>query len=270
MTTNTKHDLAETPSSARTPDAVVSFRDVLGIRVAAATADVMRAHIEQRLDAEERLAVAFLNAHGSNVAARTPEFRAALDGMLVLNDGIGVDIAARVLYGDAFPANLNGTDFVPYFLAATATQHRIYLLGGRSGVAQRAAAAVARLAPHHEIAGTRDGYFAADEVAPLLADIRRTGADLLLVALGNPAQELFLARHFARSGCRLAFGVGALFDFLAGEVPRAPPVLRRARLEWAYRLSIEPRRLWRRYLVGNARFLTRVALARLARRAQRA
>lgn len=270
MAANTRPDLAVAPLTARASDAVVSFRDVLGIRVAAATADVMCTHIEQRLKSGEHFAVAFLNAHGSNVAAYTPEFRTALDGMLVLNDGIGVDIAARVLSGDAFPANLNGTDFVPYFLQTTATRHRIYLLGGRPGVAVRAATALARLAPHHEIVGTRDGYFAAGEITNVLAGIRRTDADLLLVALGNPRQEMFLARYLASSGCRLAFGVGALFDFVAGEVPRAPQVLRRARLEWAYRLSIEPRRMWRRYLVGNARFLTRVVIARLARRAARA
>ena len=83
-------------------------------------------------------------------------------------------------------------------------------------------------------------------------------ADVLLVAMGNPKQELFIQEHLAATGCILGIGVGALFDFLAGNVPRATARVQRWRLEWLYRLVQEPRRLAGRYLVGIPVFLTRI------------
>src|SRR6185295_17459653 len=91
-----------------------------------------------------------------------------------------------------------------------------------------------------------------------VAEIKASGADLLLVAMGNPAQEFWIERHLAATGCRLGIAVGALFDFLAERVSRAPMGLRRLRLEWLYRLALEPGRLWRRYLIGNPLFLARL------------
>ena len=88
--------------------------------------------------------------------------------------------------------------------------------------------------------------------------IRAAGADIVLVAMGNPDQELWLRGNLAATGCRLGFAVGALFDFVAGEAQRAPVWVRAARLEWVYRLIREPRRLWCRYVMGNPVFILRV------------
>jgi exopolysaccharide biosynthesis WecB/TagA/CpsF family protein len=241
-------------------------RDVLGVKVATGRADTVVAAIEQRLEAGEIVKLAFLNAHASNLAAGDARFRAALDRFLVLNDGLGLAIASRVIDGRPFPQNLNGTDFVPRLLATTRHSFRLFLLGARPGIAERAAARIADIAPHHAIAGVRDGFFAAEATTQVVAQIRAAETDALLVALGNPAQEIFIAEQAEAAGVRLAVGVGALFDFLAGEVPRAPRALRRAGLEWAFRLAIEPGRLWRRYLLGNPRFLARVVAARLTAR----
>jgi alpha-1,3-mannosyltransferase len=237
--------------------------DILGIPVLAATTAKAVSLIDGRFDGGARTGVAFLNAHGSNLAARDPAFAEALRAMLVLNDGVGVDIAARVLAGSRFPENLNGTDFVPAFLRGTRQAHRIFLLGGRPGVAERARDALAAANPRHAFVGVRHGYFAPSEADAVAAEIRASGATLLLVALGNPAQEVWIGRNLEATGARLAFGVGALFDFLAGEVSRAPAAIRRARLEWAWRLALEPKRLFRRYVLGNPLFLMRVARAKL-------
>jgi exopolysaccharide biosynthesis WecB/TagA/CpsF family protein len=91
-----------------------------------------------------------------------------------------------------------------------------------------------------------------------LALLKGQPVDLLLVAFGNPRQEIWIAERITHEHAHLAIGVGALFDFLAGEVQRAPRWLRAARLEWAYRLMLEPARLWRRYVLGNPAFLLRV------------
>jgi alpha-1,3-mannosyltransferase len=202
--------------------------------------------------------VAFANAHVLNVAAGNERFRQLLHRCVVFNDGIGTDIASRVLYGTPFPSNLNGTDFVPRYLRETQHRFRIFLLGSETDVVERAAARLLQLHPQHHIVGLHSGYFPMDRGDRVAARVRATGADVILVGMGNPRQELWLDEHLSATGCRLGFAVGALFDFLAGTVPRAAPWMRRARLEWVHRLLCEPRRLARRYLLGNPAFLLRV------------
>lgn len=233
-------------------------RDILGVTVTSAPMAEMIADLNRRMDAGARIRLAFLNAHTSNVAGKDPVFKAALSEFIVLNDGVGVDIAARRLHGARFPENLNGTDFVPAFLTQSKQPKRLFLFGGRQGVAADAARHIAGIAPQHVIAGARHGYFQPSEEAAIVAEIASAKPDILLVALGNPAQELFIARHFEALGCRMAIGVGALLDFLSGRVARAPAIFRKARIEWVWRLGREPGRLWRRYLLGNSQFLWRV------------
>lgn len=210
--------------------------------------------------------VAFLNAHCANIAARNSSYADALaTADMVLPDGIGVEIAARML-GDGFAENLNGTDFTPALLREAALRGKsVFLLGGRPGVAEDAARNLCRAIPGLRIAGTRDGYDGiADETATFAA-INKARPDILLVALGVPAQDVWLARNAHRLDAGLSLGVGALFDFLAGRVARAPAAVRRARCEWIWRLAMEPRRMAGRYLAGNASFLARAALHALSR-----
>ena len=122
-----------------------------------------------------------------------------------------------------FPENLNGTDFGPNYLRATRHRYRIFLLGAKPGTAERAARRLAAICPQHEIVGCHHGHFDHDQVAELIDRIRRSKAEVLLVAMGNPKQELFIQKYLAATGCTLGIGVGALFDFLAGNVPRAKP-----------------------------------------------
>lgn len=111
--------------------------------------------------------------------------------------------------------------------------------------------------PGLRVAGTRDGFDGAADEAAAIRAINASGADILLVAMGVPRQDVWLARNAHRLAPGLCLGVGALFDFLAGRVARAPLALRRARLEWAWRLAMEPRRMAGRYLVGNVTFMGR-------------
>ncbi|WP_119422662.1 WecB/TagA/CpsF family glycosyltransferase [Desertibaculum subflavum] len=243
----------------------IDRRSVLGVPVMAAGAGKAIEHIDRALEAGQAGIVAFLNSHAANIAARDGELRHSLRRATVLNDGIGLDLASRILFGRAFPANLNGTDFVPAYLARTRHRHRMFLLGARPDVAAAAAERFADRFPQHEVVGWQHGYFPDDEGSAIAQQIRDSGADLVLVALGNPRQEIWAARHFAATGARLAFCVGALFDFAAGAVPRAPLWIRRLRAEWIFRLAIEPRRMWRRYLIGNVAFLARVLRQRARR-----
>jgi alpha-1,3-mannosyltransferase len=234
-------------------------RTILGVPIVVDTVAEAIGQLDSRFQVGEPAVVAFANAHALNLAARNAEFRGLLRRCIVFNDGFGADIASRVLYGSRFPANLNGTDFMPLYLDQTKHRFRIFLLGGRPGVAKRAAIRLSELYPQHQIVGWGSGYFLAEEAQTIADVIRATKADIVLAGMGNPRQELWLDSHLAATGCRLGFAVGALFDFLAGEVPRAASWVRAARLEWVYRLSCEPRRLWSRYILGNPTFLLRVA-----------
>jgi alpha-1,3-mannosyltransferase len=233
-------------------------RTILDVPVFVGTEAEAVEKIDAEYEKQKSTIVAFANANALNVAAVDSGFRDVLKRCLVMNDGIGVDAASRILFGSRFPQNLNGTDFVPNYLKNTRRSHRIFFLGSSSGVAERAASRLIAACGRHQIAGCQNGYSRANDDAAIVSAIRRSQADIVLVAMGNPAQEMWLAENLEATGCRLGFGVGALFDFLSGDVTRAPSWVRSARLEWGYRLLREPGRLWRRYVLGNPIFLMRV------------
>ena len=204
----------------------------------------------------------FANAHTVNLARRQPGVREVLARMTLFNDGIGLDLASRLLYGAAFPENLNGTDFTPALLASLPAGMRVYLLGGAPGVAEGARDALGRLFPAINVVGVRDGYFAAGEAAAVAAAVRAAAPQLVLVAMGQPRQEQWAVTHLDQCGGVLLC-IGAYLDFVSGRMPRAPALVRRMRAEWAYRLVLEPRRLAGRYLIGNIVFMVAALRQRL-------
>ena len=240
--------------AARAAFGLDSLKTILGISVLAIRWDDAVALLN-RLIAERRFTkVSFLNAHNANIACSDPDFAEALDDFLILPDGIGVDLAATILYGAPFPDNLNGTDLTPAVLDHASCPLRIFLLGSPEGVAEQAATVLAARYPRHQIVGTQHGFFTEGEEEALVARIVASGANLLLVGMGHPRQEMFAARHWRRiAGATMC--IGAFLDFTAGRVSRAPGWVRAARAEWLYRLAIEPRRMARRYLIGNIVFL---------------
>jgi alpha-1,3-mannosyltransferase len=233
-------------------------RRILDVSVTVSTKNEVVAELDKRFEDNTNTLVAFANANCLNIAYREPRVRAALGDAIVLNDGIGIDIASKLLFGVQFPDNLNGTDFTPYYLQHSRHRFRVFLLGGGRDVAERAAKLLAKRYSWHQIVGWHNGYFLRSDDTRVAQTISASGADVVLVAMGNPDQELWLRANFSATGCRLGFAVGALFDFMAGEAQRAPLWVRTARFEWIYRLAREPRRLWRRYVLGNPIFILRV------------
>lgn len=209
----------------------------------------------------------FLNAHTANIATTRPDFTEALKSFIVLPDGIGVDIGSKLLYGAPFPANLNGTDFVPALLIATRKPLKIGILGTTEKNARLATEAFSRLAPQHQFHFISDGFFNQQAEGRILADLRRLQPDILLVALGVPRQEMWIHSKLTKDHCTMPIAVGALLDFISGSMPRAPLWLRKMRLEWLFRLSLEPRRLFARYVLGNPIFLFRILRQKLNERA---
>lgn len=247
-------------SLAPLPDGIsLPVRWIGPVAVAAVDAPTAIAVLTDRLDGMNFTRIAFANAHCVNVAADDPNYRARLAEFTVFADGIGVDLASKMLHGTPFPDNLNGTDFVPRFLGALPGRRSVALVGAAPGVAELAAENLRRVFPQHDFQAISDGFFKDGlETEIVLARLRRFSPDITLVALGVPRQELFIARHLTIHETTLAIGVGALLDFMSGRVVRAPLVWRTLRLEWLFRLMLEPARLWGRYVVGNPRFLLRI------------
>jgi len=206
-----------------------------------------------------RKLMAFVNPDCLNIAWQDAGYRGVLlSADRVLPDGIGIHLGCRML-GVALRANVNGTDMFPILCEAAARERLpIYLLGARPGVAQAAADNMVKRFPGLRIAGTRDGFFLPAEEASVVETINGSGARILLVAFGVPRQELWLARWRDQLVPPVMMGVGGLFDFYSGRIPRAPVWMRDMGLEWVYRLMQEPGRMWRRYVIGNPLFLLRV------------
>lgn len=205
------------------------------------------------LEARHKVALFFANTNFI-VQCRAQLPRMKDEAVIIVNDGVGLDIAARILSGERFVDNLNGTDFTPYFFKTCTRPLRVFLLGGKEEVLQRAAD-YARHQLGQVVVGACDGYHDMGDLRRLIAAINRSAPDMVLVALGNPIQEEWILEHRQALDARIVMGVGALFDFWAGAKPRAPALMRKLRLEWFYRLCLEPRRLMRRYTVDIARFL---------------
>jgi N-acetylglucosaminyldiphosphoundecaprenol N-acetyl-beta-D-mannosaminyltransferase len=204
--------------------------------------------------------VVLANAHTLNLAYSNLEYQKCLQqAAMVLRDGIGVKLAS-ILAGQPLCWNFVGTDFIPRLLAELCKDKvGVFLFGAKPGVAQAAARHLQSHYPPLAIVGCEHGYLPREEWdSTIVSRINCTRPHILLVALGNPLQEQWIAKNLARLDIKVAIGVGALFDYLAGEVSRAPMWMRRIGCEWLYRLVVEPRRLWRRYLIGNFQFLYRV------------
>ena len=231
-------------------------RSICGVDVVACSSRDAVSTLDRLHHAGQSTAVAFANAHLLNCASSDPRVASALRRFLVFNDGIGIELASLLLYGSRFPENLNGTDFIPAFFDSTAVRHRVFLFGARPHVVENAARIFRERFPRHEVVGVLDGY--RGESVDAAAWVRASGATVVLVALGNPGQELWLSHHLGDSGAALGFGVGAFFDYLTGASRRAPGWVRGLRCEWVWRVVQEPRRLLRRYLVGNFLFLAHV------------
>jgi len=189
--------------------------------------------------------------------------RAYAEVDLSVADGMPV-VWASYLFGKPVPEKISGSDLTPRLMAlAESERWRVYLLGGGDGVADKAVSRLREMHPRLTIAGASSPRVDMTEPpamrAHVVSELRGASPHIVLVGLGAPKQELFI--HEVRRQLRPAvfLGVGASIDFLAGTVPRAPRWISAGGLEWAYRLAREPRRLWRRYLVRDPRFLGIVA-----------
>ena len=240
---------------------------VLGVGVDRITVEGLHAELA-RLVGRRGGIVLNANAHCLNLCQEDEGLRrffAAADA--VFCDGAGVRLAARVL-GDQLPERITYADWLPR-LADLAEERgfSLFFLGARPGVAGEAARRLKASHPDLRVVGARHGYFhhraGNPENGAVVAEINAARPDGLLVGLGMPLQECWRMENHRGLDVGVALTGGAVFDYASGRRRRGPRLLTDNGFEWLARLLVEPRRLWRRYLLGNPLFLARVLAQRL-------
>ncbi len=201
-----------------------------------------------------------INAGKLVAMQRDAELRRIVEGCeLVSADGQAVVWASRLM-GDPLPERVAGIDLMEeLFGLAERRGFRVFVLGAKADVLERARAKIMARHPRLKLVGTRDGYFTAEEDAAVAEEVRRAHPDILFVAISSPRKEYWLGRYGRDIDVPFVMGVGGAIDVVAGITQRAPASFQRLGLEWAYRLAQEPRRLWRRYAVTNVQFARLVA-----------
>lgn len=209
--------------------------------------------------------VAYVNVDSINRAFLDRKYREILDTCdLVYPDGMGVVYASWV-FGHSLKERVTAGDLIPALCKrCVANGYRLFLLGGEPGVVEQARNELLEDYPDLQIVGARHGFFSDGDSHELIEEVRRAKPDILMVGMGVPKQEKWLRRYLNELGVPVAWGVGALFDFISGRFPRAPVWMRKLGLEWMFRLIVEPKRLWKRYLLGNFIFTFRVAFLLIA------
>ena len=230
------------------------FVDVFGLRVENTD---LRSATERIVDAavsETPLSVGFVNAHLINLLNDGDVSHDTLKEFDVFfGDGIGVALAAR-LNGTKLVDNVNGTDMFDVLCErATEARQPMFFFGGKPGIAE-VAAKKAEAEFGIQVVGTCHGYKKSKD-EDIINEINASGAKILLVAMGMPIQEEWIAKHRSSLKPIVIIAVGGLFDFVSGQISRAPKAVRKLHMEWMWRLANEPRRLFARYVIGGPRFL---------------
>ncbi|NLU11082.1 MAG: WecB/TagA/CpsF family glycosyltransferase [Tepidanaerobacter acetatoxydans] len=225
-------------------------------------------------DACHRVA-AFLNSYSNKVivtpnaeiimaAQKDHELKAVLNAAdICLPDGIGVVIASKIL-GKPLAERTTGFDFMMKVLGmADKESLRLFLLGGKPGIAEKAGEKIKSMFQNIQIVGSYHGYFNEDDTQKVISIINNSKPDILLVAMGCPRQEMFMLHNKDKLKFRVAMGVGGSFDVLSGNVNRAPVFMQKAGLEWLYRLLTQPTRIKRISVLPL--FLLKVTACRLTK-----
>ena len=227
-------------------DAVKSSHEVLDVEIAAVTMEEAVALCASMAESGRPHFIATANAEMLMMAKRDAGLKRILrECDLVLPDGAGILWAGEQL-GTPFPERVTGADLSDRLLRlAREKEWPVYFLGGAPGVAREAADRYMEKHGKFLLAGVHDGYFDEEEEKKIIREIRDNGTRLLLVGMGVPKQENWLCRHRDELGPVLGMGIGGVFDIMAGRLTRAPLWMQRHRLEWAYRLFLQPSRIGR-------------------------
>jgi N-acetylglucosaminyldiphosphoundecaprenol N-acetyl-beta-D-mannosaminyltransferase len=237
---------------------------LLGVNTHPVTWDQLLDYVGTQIVKAEKCEIAYANVHCMNLTRKDHEFRDFLNrAHVVYCDGFGVLMGARIL-GHHIPQRMTGADWIYDLISFCEKEsYSLYFLGGDEGVAEKAASKLKELFPRARIAGSHHGFFDKENSQDVVEEINRVHPDILLIGMGSPIQEKWLARHRESLDAPVCWVIGAAFDFVSGKVRRGPKWMTKNGMEWIFRLFIEPGRLWRRYILGNPVFMVHVVMQRL-------
>lgn len=220
--------------------------NIHGVMMDNVTMDEALGFVVERLDGPGIAKIYTPNSEIMMQAQRDPALKDILNQAdLLIADGAGVVLASRILRRP-LKEKVSGIDLVKRILENTRTRPTsFFILGAKPGVAEKAAINIISDYPKAEIKGWHHGYFQPEEEDAVIKKINDSGAEILLVGLGAPKQEKWIHRNASRLNCKVAMGVGGSIDVLAGTAELAPEFMRKAGLEWLFRLYKEPRRFRR-------------------------
>lgn len=239
--------------------------DILGVCVHALRWPDLLGHVQAAIEQKTPMTVAYANVHVLNVANKDPKLQQFLNTVdICYCDGNGVVMGSKIL-GNPLPERMTGADWI-WDLAQQAAEKgwHIHWVGGEPGVTAAAARALTERHPTLRITADH-GYHAKDgpENEACLAHMASVKPDIVLVGMGTPIQEHWVAANRDRMQAPVVWCLGATADFVSGKVNRPGPAWLVENHEWLSRLIADPKRLWRRYLLGNTLFLARIAQQRL-------
>jgi N-acetylglucosaminyldiphosphoundecaprenol N-acetyl-beta-D-mannosaminyltransferase len=242
--------------------------EILGVWVDRISADELRAEMLRMVRGGEHALILHVNVHCLNLSYHRPWLRDLLNGAsIVFCDGSGVALAAKILGRPSLRRFTHADEMWRLAEFAEANDLSLFFLGARPGVAKKAAGRLKQSSPGLNVVGTHHGYFDRASGNPeneaVIRKINATNPDVLVVGFGMPLQELWLKENWDSLNAGVAITLGAVFDYVSGELRRGPRFLTENGFEWLARLFIEPGRLWRRYVIGNPLFLLRVLKQRL-------
>jgi len=241
---------------------------IFGVQVSTLTVPGVHSCIETYIRQNRKALVLHVNVNCLNLAYKQPWLASFLNTAdIVFCDGAGVILGARIL-GHRIPQRITYADWI-WQLAKLAEPQgfTFFFLGARPGTAEKAAHRLKERFPSLRIVGIHHGYFdktlGGPENEAVIEKINAAKPNILIVGFGMPLQERWLMENWNRIEANVALTGGAVFDYVSGELRRGPRWMTDHGLEWLARLIIEPRRLWKRYLIGNPLFLARVIKQRL-------
>jgi N-acetylglucosaminyldiphosphoundecaprenol N-acetyl-beta-D-mannosaminyltransferase len=235
----------------------------MGVRIHAISNAELLQGISYAIKVKNKIVISNVNVHAMNLAFENLRFREFLNSSdIVFCDGYGVKFGAKI-HGIEIPYRYTPPDWIQSLCElCVKDDYSLYFLGAKEGVADQAAEKLIEKNPNLKILGTHHGYFSKYSGDPeneaVIAEINSLNPDIIILGLGMPLQEYWLMDNWVRVNSLIAIPAGAIFDYISENVYRFPNLVTENGFEWLARLIVEPKRLWRRYLIGNPLFIWRV------------
>ena len=229
---------------------------ILNTYIDALTMEETISEVEKIIDRGVPSQHVVINANKVNLMNEDPELKRIVNECPLINaDGISILWAAKVL-GLPIKERVTGIDlFLNLVKVASEKGYKIYLFGAKEEVVRKVKKVFEEEYPTLQIVGYRNGYFTEEDEPEIVKNMAESGADMMFVAFSSPKKEYWINKYIDQLNIPFVMGVGGSFDVVAGVTERAPKWVQIRGFEWLYRLVQEPRRMWRRYVIGNAQFI---------------